>query len=74
MIRDMASCGLKISGHAIYTVEPRLANSRTIWKPMPLLPPVTMATLPVRSVGGTLSGGNRRANAIVVIDIAISRR
>lgn len=41
---------------------------------MPLLPPVTMATLPVRSVGGTLSGESRRANAIVVVVIAISRR
>ena len=48
-MRAAAAAALPSSREAIVTSAPARASSRTVYQPMPLLPPVTIARLPVWS-------------------------
>ena len=54
-------------------MAPCLANPMPTSRPMPLLPPVMIATLPVRSTGGGRRVGRRRPKAMESIDSSLSR-
>ena len=54
-------------------MAPCLANPMPTSRPMPLLPPVMMATLPVRSTGGGTRVGRRRPKGMESIDSSLSR-
>ena len=54
------------------TLAPLAANSRTTALPMPLLPPVTMATFPERSMLDSLSWGAERDRVPVCQSVGLS--